>query len=180
MVDCHFPKLHVKLVLNTASLVNVHQQTPTVSIERMRQLTISTHPMFLYYIWLSVMWNWILGPPVFCVQHWRTGRSLQTRLVSSKGRLMIQVTLNMSVWLGSLVHAFWLHVSLQWLGGEIVSLGITMPQTSSYHSGCFLLFSLCFPSEVLHVSFQLGCLSSLILQLTTQTTHLATCRNYSQ
>ena len=39
MVDHHFPKLHVKL---TASSVNVHHQTASASIERTRQLTIST------------------------------------------------------------------------------------------------------------------------------------------
>ena len=49
MVDHHFPKLRVKLVLSTASSVDVHQQMATASIERTRRLTISTLPMFLYY-----------------------------------------------------------------------------------------------------------------------------------
>ena len=49
MVDHHFPKLHVKLILSTASSVDIHQRMVTTSTERTRQLTISNLPMFLYY-----------------------------------------------------------------------------------------------------------------------------------
>ena len=46
---CHFPELHVKFILSTASSVDVYQQMATASIERARWLTISALPMFLYY-----------------------------------------------------------------------------------------------------------------------------------
>ena len=84
MVDHHFPKLHVKLVLSTASSVDIHQQMVTASIERMRRLMISTLPLppsHVFVLWLSVTWNSIPGPPFFCVQCWKTGRSLGTRLI---------------------------------------------------------------------------------------------------
>ena len=56
MVDRHFPKLHVKLVLSTASSVYVHQHTVTASIERTRWPTTSTLPLpFLYVVlWFPV------------------------------------------------------------------------------------------------------------------------------
>ena len=48
IVDRHFPKLYIKLLLCTASSVDIHQQTTSASIERMRRLTISTLVFFFF------------------------------------------------------------------------------------------------------------------------------------
>ena len=69
MVDRHYPKLHVKLVLSTASSVDVHQQTATASIERMRRLALFT---LLYYGCQSR----VIGYQALLFASMKTGRSL--------------------------------------------------------------------------------------------------------